>query len=131
MLRFRAISTVLLCALLVGNNLHLPLLQVAAWCGMIVKYSRGSSVAEALEKTFDGKHPCCMCKAIKKARAPSADEARLKGSNRDASCDLRCEPARSPALHPLSLAFQQSRHASGCGPSSANYPPPTPPPIRA
>ena len=31
---------------------------------MVVDYSREGSVSEALAKTFDGKHPCPLCKAI-------------------------------------------------------------------
>jgi len=40
------------------------LLQTVAWMGMLVDYSRDNSVKEAICKTFDGKHPCCLCKAI-------------------------------------------------------------------
>ena len=36
---------------------------------MIVSYSRDGSFTEALSKTFDGQHPCCMCKMIQKGRA--------------------------------------------------------------
>jgi hypothetical protein len=50
-------------------GLHWALLQTIAWTGMIVTYSRDGSFAEAVGKTFDGKHPCCMCKAIKQGRA--------------------------------------------------------------
>jgi hypothetical protein len=31
---------------------------------MVVNYSRDGSVGEAFAKTFDGKHPCHLCKAI-------------------------------------------------------------------
>ncbi|HMO50706.1 MAG TPA: hypothetical protein PKE26_09805 [Kiritimatiellia bacterium] len=47
------------------NNLHLPLLQVAAWAGMVIAYSQDSDLATAVEMTFDGDHPCPMCTAIK------------------------------------------------------------------
>ncbi|MFO1476430.1 MAG: hypothetical protein U1F98_07250 [Verrucomicrobiota bacterium] len=36
---------------------------------MIVSYCHDGSFAEALSKTFDGQHPCCMCKMIQKGRA--------------------------------------------------------------
>ena len=32
--------------------------------GMVISYSQDGSVGEALGKTFDGKHPCALCKAI-------------------------------------------------------------------
>jgi hypothetical protein len=39
-----------------------------AWLGMVVSYSQAAPLSEALEKTFDGRHPCCLCKEIAKAR---------------------------------------------------------------
>ncbi len=36
---------------------------------MIITYSRDASFSEAVSKTFDGEHPCAMCKAIKQGRA--------------------------------------------------------------
>jgi len=36
---------------------------------MVMAYSRDGSVTEALNKTFDGKHPCCLCKMIQKGQA--------------------------------------------------------------
>jgi len=47
---------------------HLALLQGVAWATMIRDYSRTGSVTAAVEKTFDGKHPCPLCKKIAKAR---------------------------------------------------------------
>jgi hypothetical protein len=59
--------TVLLLVLTLG--LHWALLQTVAWTGMLVSYSRGASFQEAVAKTFDGQHPCCLCKAIQNGRA--------------------------------------------------------------
>lgn len=50
-------------------GLHWAALQLVAWTGMIVTYSRGAPVVEAISKTFDGKHPCKLCLAIKEGRA--------------------------------------------------------------
>ncbi len=50
-------------------GLHWALLQSVAWVGMIVAYSQDASISEAVTKTFDGNHPCPLCKAIKSARA--------------------------------------------------------------
>jgi hypothetical protein len=50
-------------------GLHWTALQLVAWTGMIVSYSREGSVAEAVSKTFDGAHPCKLCLAIKEGRA--------------------------------------------------------------
>lgn len=47
---------------------HWMVLQSAAWVGMVVSYSHGESMATALEKTFDGAHPCDLCKVVKSGR---------------------------------------------------------------
>lgn len=55
-------------ALLCGAKLHLPVLQVVAWAGMVVTYSHDQSLADALAMTFDGDHPCPLCISIRKAQ---------------------------------------------------------------
>ena len=55
-----AIAAALACSI----GLHWGLFQSVAWMGMVVSYSQDGSVGEALTKTFDGKHPCALCKAI-------------------------------------------------------------------
>jgi hypothetical protein len=47
-------------------GLHWAALQSIAWAGMLLNYSRSGSVASAIVKTFDGKHPCPLCQAISK-----------------------------------------------------------------
>lgn len=39
--------------------------------GMLVSFSQKDGFATALEKTFDGKHPCKLCKAVDQARQDS------------------------------------------------------------
>jgi hypothetical protein len=48
---------------------HWLALQSMAWVGMAISYSQGSSVTIALQKTFDGEHPCALCKVVKKGRS--------------------------------------------------------------
>lgn len=45
-------------------GLHWLLLQSVAWIGMVVKYSQSGSIKAALVKTFDGQHPCKLCKVV-------------------------------------------------------------------
>lgn len=52
---------------------------------MLVSYAQDGTVAEAIEKTFDGQHPCPLCLAIEKA----AEER-----------DSRPAPARLPTQGP-------------------------------
>lgn len=51
----------------------LGLLQVVAWTGMAINYGTRYGVAEGLERTFDGQHPCFLCKEITKTRADKKD----------------------------------------------------------
>ena len=50
-------------------------LQSVAWGRMIVEYSQRSSIKEAVSQTFDGAHPCDMCKAISKAHKTEKQKA--------------------------------------------------------
>jgi hypothetical protein len=51
---------------------HWAMLQGVAWVTMVHDFSRGGSLTQAVEKTFDGKHPCAMCKKIAKAKNSEA-----------------------------------------------------------
>jgi hypothetical protein len=55
-------------ALACSVGLHWELLQSVAWVKMVVSYSTVAPLKEALEKTFDGKHPCSLCNEIAKGR---------------------------------------------------------------
>lgn len=39
-------------------------LQSVGWVKMVVSYSRHTSLMEAVSMTFDGRHPCKICKAV-------------------------------------------------------------------
>lgn len=52
---------------MISIGLHWAVLQSAAWVGMAVAYSvEKGSVVEGLSDTFDGDHPCPLCKAVEK-----------------------------------------------------------------
>ncbi len=59
----------LLTLLLVLTGGQWMLLQSAAWAGMLVNHLRSQSLATAVSQTFDGEHPCAMCKAIQKQKS--------------------------------------------------------------
>ena len=48
---------------------HWAMLQGVAWATMVKDFSKTGSLTEAVGKTFDGKHPCAMCKKLTNARA--------------------------------------------------------------
>ena len=60
---------VMTAALFLSAGGHMALLQGVAWATMIRDYSHTGSVTAAVEKTFDGKHPCAMCKKIAAQRS--------------------------------------------------------------
>jgi hypothetical protein len=51
-------------ALIATTGLHWIGLQTVAWTTMLADNLCTHSVKEAVTETFDGKHPCCLCKAI-------------------------------------------------------------------
>jgi hypothetical protein len=71
-LEIRGLVAVILILGMTGG--HWMLLQSVAWAKMLVDYSRASSLRVAVEQTFDGRHPCAMCKAIQKARQPAKQQ---------------------------------------------------------
>jgi hypothetical protein len=58
----------LIVALLAATGGHWALLQGVAWTNMLAENLRTESLGAAIAKTFDGEHPCPMCKAISKGK---------------------------------------------------------------
>jgi hypothetical protein len=58
----------IVCILLGVTGGQWMLLQSAAWAGMIVSNLRHDSLHTALSDTFDGRHPCPLCKAIESSK---------------------------------------------------------------
>jgi hypothetical protein len=56
-------------ALVLSMGLHWAALQTVAWTTMLASNLRGDSFSSAVSKTFDGQHPCCLCRAIAAAKA--------------------------------------------------------------
>jgi hypothetical protein len=69
---------------------------------MVVNYSQRCSFAQALAKTFDGHHPCDLCKHITKARDTEKKQDKQVVSGKT---DLFCTTARSVSL-PLFVSFE-------------------------
>jgi hypothetical protein len=73
--------------LCVSIGLHWITLQSLAWGVMIVRYSQNCPLSEAVAKTFDGKHPCELCKHISAAQhAPKKPEAPSTVAKPDLIC---------------------------------------------
>jgi hypothetical protein len=74
----RASQYFLIGALLVSMGGHLALLQAVAWANMLVEFSTEGSFSEAVDKTFDGEHPCHLCKVVKKSKSEEERKPLLK-----------------------------------------------------
>jgi hypothetical protein len=57
-------NLLLIIALLGATGAHWAVLQSVAWASMLASNARTESLPTALENTFDGKHPCNLCKQI-------------------------------------------------------------------
>jgi hypothetical protein len=60
----RLAKCLMIAALAVMIGAHWALLQSVAWTTMLADNLRRGSVGEAVSRTFDGQHPCPICKAI-------------------------------------------------------------------
>ncbi len=68
----RILVAVLGCLHLCGG--HWGALQVVAWARMIVDYSAQDGLVSGAAKTFDGAHPCCLCKAIAEGKKQEGND---------------------------------------------------------
>ena len=73
------IKSITVLALVLTLGLHWALLQTVAWTGMVINYSQANPFPEAVSMTFDGEHPCRLCKVIKQGRT---EEQRQEGLTR-------------------------------------------------
>lgn len=68
----------LVITLILSLGVHWAFLQSVAWVGMVITYSSDSTFTQALSKTFDGKHPCKMCKVVQEGQKSEKKESALK-----------------------------------------------------
>lgn len=118
----------ILCCALYLSGAHWVALQTTAWTGMLISRSIATSMAGAIETTFDGQHPCPMCSAIadgKQTERQSEQSFDLLKKVGDlkflalASVELVHECFANPGVWPVSLFDVLPRSEA----------PPTPPPL--
>jgi hypothetical protein len=115
-------NIVLIIALLTATGMQWAALQTVAWTSMLANNLRTSSLAEAMARTFDGRHPCALCRAIaagKKSERKSEFTLQLKRLEFPPAAEtiVLMAPSRFVLL-PLANAFAES----------LAFQPPTPPP---
>jgi hypothetical protein len=117
----RCVVALALC-LSVGG--HWFCLQSVAWAGMVASYSQHRSLTQAIAQTFDGDHPCDLCKHITKARDTEKKQDRQTSTGKT---DLFCT-TNQVFLPPPFVPFKYPNliSVSICG----SQQPPSPPPRR-
>jgi hypothetical protein len=68
-------------AVLSATGTHWLALQSLAWTTMLAENLHSTSWQQAVERTFDGQHPCCLCRQIaaaKKAEKKSDVQLEIK-----------------------------------------------------
>ena len=112
----------LIVALIAAADTHWILLQSVAWTAMLADNLQTSSLKEAVQLTFDGEHPCSICRGIaagKKAEKKADFPAWLKKLD-----FFHTKAAR--------VCFSACRQPIPTGPASffqsVTYAPPAPPP---
>jgi len=101
---------------------HWALVQSVAWVRMAVSYSKSAPLVKALTMTFDGRHPCELCKVV---QAGKRSEREKPSSPPDTKLDLLCRLTALvlPPQPPIPPPPGRDEFA----PPRAE-PPPTPPP---
>jgi len=66
---FRFGHVLMLVALLAASGTHWAALQSVAWATMLAQNWQSAPLTQALEKTFDGKHPCPLCNVVAAGQA--------------------------------------------------------------
>jgi hypothetical protein len=112
-------------ALVVTTGLHWAALQTVAWATMLAENLQSSSVHDAMTKTFDGQHPCCLCKAIAAAKKSEQKTEFLLQSQK-----LEFPPAPESLILVAPARFHLLPQADTFA-ESLTHPPLTPPPRAA
>jgi len=109
-------------ALVAMTGAHWAALQTVAWTTMLAENLRTDSFTEAVTRTFDGKHPCALCKAITAGKkAEKKNEFTLQTQKLEFPPSPENFALVAPShfqLLPLANAFAES----------LPFRPPTPPP---
>lgn len=120
---FRKIGNLLMIvAVLLATGTHWMVLQSIAWTGMLAENLQTNSLSKAIVCTFDGKHPCCICKEIAKRK-----QSERKSDLQMESTKLEFPYSKSEFVFCPPSAFREMRAGDESGPLLTHAPPVPPP----
>lgn len=111
-------------ALLAASGTHWAALQSVAWTRMLAENLESGSLSQALEKTFDGRHPCPLCKAI---AAGKSAEKKADFTLNLKKLDFPPAPERFALIAPAQFQLLPQTQFSA---KALRQEPPVPPPRR-
>jgi hypothetical protein len=94
--RSRLPRVFIIVALCLSIGAHWAALQSVAWATMLVQNAKQAPIARAIAQTFDGEHPCNLCKGV---AAAQGSEKKRDAQPLTAKPDLICA-TRTIALLP-------------------------------
>ena len=116
-----------LCALMMSLGLHWVVLQSAAWTGMVLQYAQQDGLGAALEKTFDGNHPCALCKKLAANTESEQKKSSPQPSKPKPKLELELLAVEAP-VHLFSSPSVPLHHTRTTAEASRSDEPPKPPP---
>lgn len=118
----RLAKLILVLALAGSVGLHWAFFQSLAWTSMLADHLRHDSFAQSVALTFDGHHPCPLCKAI---AAGKKSEKKNDSASRVKSLEFPPAPENFTLIGPSALAPEPPGDLFADALVTA---PPTPPP---
>jgi hypothetical protein len=115
----RGVTIVALCCAI---GLQWLTLQSVAWTAMLIDYSKRAPLCQAISQTFDGAHPCSLCRAV---NAGKNSEKKSDLQSPTSKIDMICVSRTTSLLQ----TFVTIEYAARDFPSSLiRRSPPVPPP---
>lgn len=118
--RFSKVIVVVALALSIG--VQWPLIQSIAWLNMLVTFSTQEGIQQAVVKTFDGKHPCKLCKFVDEGK-----QAEKESQTKDSVKKLDATILVTSEIRIYQYPFQRAPNAVFLF-QLRSYPPLSPPP---
>jgi hypothetical protein len=109
-------------AIMAATGTHWVLFQSVAWTSMLAENLEKTSLGEALDRTFDGRHPCEICRQIETGKKSERKSELFSPARKLEFCRIELlirfiPPVRLSVPAPTGVSFE-----------SLSTPPPVPPP---